>query len=212
MVNFLEAVKKARDVAKPRKFKQSFDIQIGLKKIDLTKPENQLKLIIDLPHKIRDPKICAFVDKELALKAKEVFSKVILPDEMSNYDKKSMKKLAKTYDFFVAQASLMSKVATTFGKVLGPKGKMPDPKMGAVITPNTDLQKVKDRLSNIVKVSVKKSPVINCKIGTEDMSDEDVADNAAAVYEAVKKALPLGSDQIKHVYVKLTMGKSVMVV
>ena len=57
-----------------------------------------------------------------------------------------IKKLAGEYDFFVAQANIMPQVATVFGKVLGPRGKMPNPKAGCVVPPKSQLGPLKERL------------------------------------------------------------------
>ncbi|MEM5804350.1 MAG: 50S ribosomal protein L1, partial [Candidatus Aenigmatarchaeota archaeon] len=63
-----------------------------------------------------------------------------------------------------------------------------------------------------VRVAVKDSPAAHCRIGHEDMSDEDIADNAFAVVKAVESALPKGINQIRNAYVKLTMGKPVKII
>jgi large subunit ribosomal protein L1 len=68
----------------------------------------------------------------LEIKKKNVDT--ITKSEFKNYsDKKELKKLVSKYDFFIAQASLMPIVATTFGRVLGPAGKMPSPQLGILV-------------------------------------------------------------------------------
>jgi len=210
--DFLKAIKKAKESSKKRKFTQSVDFFISLKNVDLKKPEDRISLVVKLPHdKQKKPKICAFVDKSMIVEARKVFDHAILDEQLPTFTPKEAKKIASTYDYFVAAGSLMTKVASSFGKFLAPKGKMPDPKFGAVLPPKSDLTKVRDNFSKLVKIDVKKSPSIHTMIGMEDMKDEDLADNAFAVFSEVKKALPRENQQIKRSYLKLTMGKSIRV-
>jgi len=105
---------------KKRNFNQTIDLIINLKKYDFRK--NPLNLFVNLPHKIKDKKICAF------LEAKNKNVETVTKEEFKRYsDKKELKELVKKFDFFIAQASLMPKVATSFGRFLGPIGKMPSP-------------------------------------------------------------------------------------
>lgn len=208
----LNAIKEARK-AKKRKFVQSFDFSMVLD-IDISKPENKIEEYVVLPcGRGKQAKICAFVDKELVIQAKEIFDFVIPKEEFENWVKKprEIKKLMRKYDFFVAQANIMQDVAKAFGRYLGPKGKMPSPKAGAIITPKSDLKAVVEKLRNTVKLSTKKIPVVSCIVGKEDMKDEDIAKNIEAVYETIEKKLPRGKDQIKKLILKLTMGNKVLI-
>ncbi len=208
----LEAIKKVRENSKKRNFVQSVDMIIALKGVDLKKPEDRVSVVVALPHgKGKKPKVCALVDKSLIVQAKEVFDKAIVKDEFKDIKPKEAKKIVEDYDYFVAQATIMSDIASTFGKYLGPKGKMPDPKLGLIITPKTDLKALKERLGKVLRLRIKKNPVLSGMIGVETMSDEELADNALAVYNAVEKALPRGKQQIGKVYLKTTMGKPVVV-
>ena len=114
---------------KQRKFDQTLDLIINLQKFDVKK--NQLNFLITLPHKIKDKKIAGF------LEVKNNNIDTITLEEFKKYtDKKKLKNLVNKYDFFIAQASLMPKVATTFGRVLGPAGKMPSPQLGIIMDVN----------------------------------------------------------------------------
>ena len=96
---------------KQRKFDQSVDLIINLQKFNPKK--TSINLVISVPNKSREKKIGAF------LETKNKNIETITPDEFKRYsDKKKMKKLVKKFDFFMAQASLMPKVATNFGKVI----------------------------------------------------------------------------------------------
>ena len=123
-------------------------------------------------------KICAFVGPETYEEAKQVFDKVVLVDEFSQYDKKKAKKLAREYDFFVAQANIMPQIAKTFGRYLGPLGKMPNPKFGQLFPPKgAKLSNLYERLQKMVILSAKKVPLIYVPFGVETMEDEKLAEN-----------------------------------
>ena len=207
------ALAKAKDISDKRNFKQSFDLIINLKGIDLKKQEHQLDLFITLPHtRGKKAKVCALVGPELAEQAKGIFDSVILSDNFGIYkDKKEVKKIANSCDFFIAQANIMPKVATTFGRVFGPRGKMPNPKSGGVVPPNANLKPLYEKLQRTVRVTTKSAPLLQCGIGTEDMNTNEIADNAFSVYNTVLHALPNEKHNIKDVYIKLTMGKPVKI-
>ncbi len=210
----LEALKKAREEGKKRNFSQSFELIINLKGLDLKKQEQQVDMFIVLPSATgKKARLCAFVGSELAADAKTAFDKVITDEEFESYskNKKQTKRLAKEFDFFIAQANLMAKVASVFGRYLGPKGKMPNPKAGGVVAPKAPLKPVVERLQRTVKASAKTVPIVQCIIGKESLSDDELAANALAVYESVVHHLPSEERNLKSVMVKLTMGKPVRV-
>jgi large subunit ribosomal protein L1 len=194
-----------------RKFLQAIDLSIGLKGIDLKNQANAISEFIILPFTNgSDFKICGLVDKELQTEAKNNFEKVIMKDNFDKYTKKKeIKKLAAEYDYFVAQASIMTLVAKTFGRVFGPRGRMPSPKASCVVPAGAKLGALKNRLKRTVLISAKKSPVFNVKVGNEKQKMEEIVENINTVLEFVIKRLPIGEQNIKHVYLKTSMGKSV---
>jgi len=204
----LEALKKLREVSPKRNFKQSVDLILSFKDLDLKKPDNQIDAFIVLHRdKGKKTKICAFTNKELEQKAKEVFDKVISESEFDVYkDKKLAKKLSKGYDFFVASSNIMPKVAMVFGKFLGPRGKMPNPKAGCVITNETNLKALNDKLQKTIHLVVKQNPFFQCLVGKEDMSDEDIKENIMTIYNSLIHLLPNEKHNINKIYIKFTMG------
>ncbi|HLC50700.1 MAG TPA: 50S ribosomal protein L1 [Candidatus Nanoarchaeia archaeon] len=205
------ALTKAKDISGKRNFKQTYDLIINLKGLDLKKPEHQVDLFIALPHQRgKKVSICALVGPEMEQSAKAAFDMAISSDNFVKYsDKKEIKKLANSYDFFVAQANIMGKIATAFGRVFGPRGKMPNPKSGGVFPPNANLKPLQEKLQMTIRVSAKTAPLIQCPIGMEDMKMEDLTDNAMTIYNAIIHALPNEKHNIKDAYIKLTMGKPV---
>ncbi len=207
------ALQKAKDISEKRNFKQSFDLVINLKGLDMKKQEHNVDAFITLPHvRGRKTKVCALVGAELFEQAKQVYDSAVLSDTFEKYkDKREIKKLASSYDYFVAQANIMPKVATAFGKVFGPRGKMPNPKSGCVVPPNANLKPLYEKLQRTIRILTKNSPLVQCSVGTEDMKLNDVAENALAIYNTIVQALPNEKHNIKDVYIKLTMGKPVKV-
>jgi len=211
---FLEALKKAKEGSKKRNFKQKVDLIVNLKDLDLKKPEQQVEFFLKLHYdKGRESKICALVGSELATKAKSACDNIVLADDFGKYagNKKLAKQLCKDYDFFIAQANIMAKVAASFGRILGPRGKMPNPKAGCVVTDKTDFNALCTNLKKTVKVSAKTSFIVQLMVGNEEMKDEEIADNAYNVYEQLSHHLPNEKHNIRSVFLKLTMGKPIKV-
>ena len=210
--NILDAIAKVKEVSPERKFKQSFDFIVNLRNINLKKPEEKIDIFLTLPYtKGKKAKICALIDQELHAQAKPLFDKVILKEDFPKYTKKEIKKLALEYDFFVAQANLMAQIATTFGKVLGPKQKMPNPKSGCVVPQSALLKPVYDRLQNLVHLTTKNEAVIRVMVGKEDMKQEEVAENILIVYTALMHALPQEKNNIRSMLLKFSMGPTIEV-
>lgn len=185
---------------KKRNFNQTIDLIINLKKYNIKK--NPINLFVNLPHKIKEKKICAF------LEIRNSNVETITKEEFKKYsDKKELKTLVNKFDFFIAQASLMPKVATSFGRFLGPVGKMPSPQLGILMDVNEKtINDVKKKINSSVRIRTKEAS-IKLAIGKEDMKDEDVIENILSVYDVILKALPRENDNIKNVEIKFTMTK-----
>ncbi|HIQ49650.1 MAG TPA: 50S ribosomal protein L1 [Nanoarchaeota archaeon] len=205
----IEAIKEVKKIAKPRNFVQSFDLAINLRNIDLRKPENRIKGEVELPYAPKEHrKICVIVDTLISEVKKindpDVF--LLKKSEIEGISKREAKKIAKKYDFFLAEAPLMPIVGRFLGPALGPRNKMPKP-----VPPTADIKKFIDSAKKTVRFAVKNSPVIHVLVGNEKMPPEHVAENILAVYEKVKSLLPKGEAQIKNAYIKLTMSKAVKI-
>lgn len=185
---------------KERKFDQSVDLLINLQKFDVKK--NQLNMFISVPHKIKDKKICGFLE----VQNKNVDT--ITRTDFKKYStKQEVKRLARTYDFFIAQASLMPIVATTFGRSLGPTGKMPSPQLGIIVdADDKTINELKVKINTSVKVKIKESS-IKVAIGKQSMKDEEIIENVITVYNSVLKVMTKGKENIKNLELKFTMTK-----
>ncbi len=205
----VKAVGEARKASKKRNFTQSCDLAINLRAIDMSKPENRLNEEVVLPKgRGKHVKVAIIAGDELALAAKEHADMVITKEELEELakDKKKAKKIANDIDFFIAQAELMPLIGRFLGPVLGPRGKMPKP-----VPPNAPIAAIVERLRRTVRLRTKDKPVIHVAVGSEDMSDEDIAQNVEAVLSHLERKLDKGMGNIKSVYIKTTMGPSVRV-
>ncbi len=185
---------------KERKFDQTLDLIVNLQKFDVKK--NQLNFLITLPHKIKDKKIAGF------LEVKNPNIDTITPEEFKKYsDKKKLKNLVDSYDFFIASAVLMPKIATTFGRFLGPAGKMPSPQMGILANANEkEISEIKNKINNVLKIKIKEAS-IKVPAGKQSMEDKELIENIMTIYNALLKEFPKNKENIKNIEIKFTMTK-----
>lgn len=213
--DFIKGIKKAKEKSKDRNFTQSVDLIVNLKNVDLENPNNRLDFYVELPNgRGGSIETCAIVGKGMVKKAEEACEYVINVDgELEDYKKepRKIKKIASEVDFFLASAKHMNVVGKVFGRFLGPRGKMPETDLGCVIRPGQDMKPVVESLEGMVPVRAKDQPVAHVLVGTEEMGDEELAENALEVYNRIERKLPKSSNQIGNVFVKLTMGPSVKV-
>jgi large subunit ribosomal protein L1 len=208
----ISILKQAKEAGQGRNFKQSVDLIINLKDLDFKKPENQVDFYVTLQHNFgKKIRVCALCGPELRDEARATCDTTIQVEDFAEYqkDKKKLKALAENHDYFIAQANIMPQVATAFGRVLGPRGKMPNPKAGCVVPPKATLKPLVERLQKTVRVTAKKDPVIHLLVGKEDMQEDILGDNISFLYQQVQTHLPQEANNIKNAMVKLSMGKPV---
>jgi len=207
-----KALEELRKNSTKRNFNQSIDLIINLQDLDLKKPENHIDLFIQLAHETtKKTKIGAFVGPELLETAKQNCDTVITPDDFPDYqnNKRKIIKLAKEHDFFIAQATIMPRVAKAFGRILGTRGKMPNPKAGCVIAPNANIKALIEKLKTTIRLLAKTQLCIKTTPGDEKMEDSKIAENIINIYTAAVNALPQEANNIKNTMIKLTMSKPI---
>jgi large subunit ribosomal protein L1 len=185
---------------KERKFDQTVDLILNLQKFDHKR--SSINLSVAVPFKVKDKKIAGFFE------TKKEGVDTITKESFKKYSNKNeMKKLVKKFDFFMAEAKLMPVVATTFGRVLGPAGKMPSPQLGILMHVDAKaIEELKKKINNSVKIRANESS-IKLSVGKQSMKDEEIIENIMAVYNAVLKALPRDKENLKNVEIKFTMTK-----
>ena len=206
----IEALEKALKSSKPRKFKETVELAINLKDVDLSNPKNRIDdEVILTKGRGKDIKIVVFGSGEFAIKAKKSADLVISPEELEDLstNKGKAKKMVDIHHFFIAEAPLMPVIGKRLGVILGPRGKMPKP-----LPPQADPAPIIKNLRNTVRLRTKERKTLHTPIGTKEMSVDDLAENLELVLKRVESKLERGRLNIASVYVKTTMGPSVKVI
>lgn len=172
------------------------------KEFDVNKPENKIDEFFQLPKGIGRPTRITIFHSEKLNTPHKVLNQADI--EALEKDKKKIKKLIKETDIFVAEPKLMPIVGKYLGKYLAPKGMMPKPIVG-------DVNSFLKSLEGSVRLSIKKQPSIQTIVGSEDMKDEDIAENIQALINHIIHKLPKGKHNIKNIYIKFTMSKPVKI-
>ena len=209
--DFSKAIAQLRKDSKKRKFSQAVDLIINFKNVDLKK--TPVDSFIVLPHGFtKHSKICVIVDDDFVNRAKGKCDRVISKSELDNWSKpKDIKKLGNEFSFFISQANLMGLLATKFGRILGPLGKMPNPKFGGVIPPGGEVKEAVDKFKKSIRIITKNEPIVKTRVGYEDMKDEEIVANAVHICDSVSHLLPHGDINIASAILKFTMSKPVLV-
>ena len=204
-----QAVSQALDERPSRNFRETVDLAVNLQDIDLNDPSNRIDEEIVLPAGTgQDTQIVVIADGETALRAEEVADEVISGDELGDLagDEDRAKDLAEETDFFVAEQALMQDVASNLGRILGPRGKMPTP-----LAPDDDVVETVRRMTDTVSLRSGDRRTFHTRVGAEDMSADDIADNVDVILRRLEAELEKGPLNIDSVYVKTTMGPAVEV-
>jgi len=210
MKSILDAVKEAKDKSKKRNFAQFVELVINLQDVDPKKSKNRIQELIELPHPAgKESKICVIATGEMALKAKRAGANLVIERgdlEALMGDKKKQKELAKTYNFFIAEAQLMPLVGKSLGSTLGPRGKMPTP-----VPPTANIADQIEKHRKMVFLRMRDQPVLQCRVGNENMADKETAENIQAVVRRIEGKLKRGIKNIRSIHIKTTMGPPVKV-
>jgi len=197
----------AKKSTKARKFKQTVELIMVFRDIDVKKGF-AINETVQLPKTLSQPaSVCVVASGDLGLKAKSANADRIVDGNEVNKigaNKRESRKLINGFDFFLSDTSLMATVGKTLGQFMGPRGKMPTP-----VPFNAPIDSILERFRSSIRVRLRNSLSLACKIGDETMSDEDLTANANAVISLVEKKLPSGDKNIKKIMIKTTMGKLV---
>ena len=198
-------ITEAKKGTKQRKFKQAVELIMVFKDIDVKKGF-AINETVQLPKKMNQPaSVCVIASGDLGLKAKNANADKVVDGAQltqTGTNKRESRKLINGYDFFLADTQLMANVGKTLGQFMGPRGKMPTP-----VPFNAPIDAILERFRSSIRVRLRNSLSLACKIGDETMSDEDLLTNANAVISTIEKKLPSGDKNIKKIMIKTTMGK-----
>ncbi|TRZ78893.1 MAG: 50S ribosomal protein L1 [Nitrosopumilales archaeon] len=200
-----QMIAEAKKTTKARKFKQSVELIMTFRDVDVKKGF-AITETVQLPKKMsQSAKICVIASGDLGVKAKSANADMVIDSAQITQmgtNKRESRKLINGYDFFLADTSVMANVGKTLGQFMGPRGKMPTP-----LPFNAPIDSILERFRSSIKVKLKNSLSLACKIGDETMSDEDLLANANAVINTIEKKLPSGDKNIKKIMIKTSMGK-----
>src|SRR3989344_9593013 len=202
---FLKAIKEIRKTDKKRNFDQTIDLIVNLKNFNAKK--DSFTTFVEAPNKVKNKKVAGFFEKK-----SELVDTVTKEESPRFKEKKDLKKLVKDYDFFIANAKLMPAVATDFGRVLGPAGKMPSPQLGIIPIENPEaIKSVLGKINSSVRVRVK-DPSIKIGIGKQSLTDDQILKNIIVVYNKIVDNLPKKAENVKNILIKLSMDKPIRVI
>jgi len=200
-----DAVKLVKDNAKA-KFDETVEIAINLG-VDPRHADQQVRGVVNLPSGTgRDVRVAVFARGAKADEATAAGAEVVGAEEL--VDQVQAGKM--DFDRVIATPDMMALVGR-LGKVLGPRGLMPNPKVGTV-TMNVG-QAVKDAKGGAVEFRVEKSGIIHAGIGKASFTDEALLLNVRALVDALNKSKPSGAKgtYIKRISLSSTMGPGVKV-
>ena len=200
-----EAVKLLKDCANT-KFDESVDVAINLG-VDPKLADQQIRGTVAMPHgngkKLR---VVVFAKGDAAVAAEKAGADLVGAEELADKIKKGW--LA--FDRVVATPDCMA-IVGQLGQILGPKGLMPNPKLGTV-TPNA-AKAVQDIKAGMTEYRVEKAGIVQAQVAKASFAPKQLEDNIAALVSAVKAAKP---SSVKGVYmqkvtISTTMGPGIKV-
>jgi len=215
----LSIIRKEGYEDKTRNFDESIDLIINVKDLNLNDPKQRIDKELILPNKIftsNTPNVCVIASDEILLEAKNLGLDTLDNNELvklNNEEKKYKKKFVKKYDFFIVEDKMMPNIARYLARFLGPLGKMPKPfpsGYGIVSSPE-DLSVAVDRYLKVIRVQLKKQPIIQVKVGKKSMDKQKVFENVKTVVNYVADQMPHKYNNLRSMYLKTTMGKPVKI-
>ena len=202
-------VKQALDLVKKTataKFDESIDVAVNLG-IDAKKSDQVVRGSVVLPRGTgKTVRVAVFTQGANAEKAKQAGADIVGFDDLAEKVKGGFM----DFDVVIATPDAM-KVVGPLGQVLGPRGLMPNPKVGTV-TPNV-AEAVKNAKGGQVQYRADKAGIVQCTIGRASFDVDALAENLEALMAAINKAKPASAKGVylKKVCVSSTMGVGVRV-
>ncbi|MBJ57348.1 MAG: 50S ribosomal protein L1 [Rickettsiales bacterium] len=188
------------------KFDETLDIAINLG-IDPKHADQIVKGVVDLPNGTgKAVTIAAFAKDEKAKEAKDAGADYIGEEDLATKIEKNEIKI----DRVVATPDMMA-IVGKLGKVLGPKGLMPNPKLGTVTDNPSKI--IKDIKSGQIEFKADKTGIVHSGIGKISFSDDKLSQNISFFIDAVIKAKPKGAKgtYLKAIFISPTMGPSLKI-
>ncbi len=189
-----------------KKFDESLDLAVVLG-IDVKKSDQLIRGVLSLPKmQQKKIKVAVFADGDDAKKAKDAGADIVGSDDLIENVKKGIIDFEKC----ISTPAMMAKVGT-LGQILGPKGLMPNPKLGTV-TKDVEVA-IKKIRSGQIEYKTEKSGIIHACVGKLSFSDDDLKKNITFFYSELQKNKPTSSKGIfiKKLFISSTMGPGLQV-
>ena len=200
-----EAVKMVRERAKA-KFDETIELALNLN-VDPRHAEQMVRGVVDLPHGAgKDIRVAVFAKGDKAEEAKAAGADIVGAEDLAEQIQKGQI----DFDRCIATPDMMP-VVGRLGKILGPRGMMPNPKLGTV-TPDVT-QAVTSAKAGQVEYRVEKAGIIHAGVGKASFSEEKILENARALLNAVARAKPsaIKGTYMQRVTLSSTMGPGVKI-
>ena len=200
-----EAVKIIKDRSSV-KFDETVEISINLG-VDSNKSDQVVRGVVDLPKGTgKTLKVAVFARDKKAKEAKDAGADIVGAEDLAvNIEKGEV-----DFDRVVATPDMMA-VVGKLGKVLGPRGLMPNPKLGSV---TLELDKaIKSIKAGQVEFKAEKAGIIHAGLGKVSFGEKDILENISSFIDSVQKARPSGAKGqfIKKINLSTTMGPSIKI-
>jgi large subunit ribosomal protein L1 len=195
-----EAVSALKGVA-TAKFDETIELALNLG-VDPRHADQMVRGVVNLPHGTgKTVRVAVFAKGDKADEAKAAGADVVGADDLAEQVQAGQL----DFDRVIATPDMMPLVGR-LGRILGPRGLMPNPKLGTV-TPNVK-EAVMAAKGGQVQFRVEKAGLIHAGIGKASFTPEQLADNARSLIDAVNKAKPSGAKgtYLKRAHLSSTMG------
>jgi large subunit ribosomal protein L1 len=205
ILNLEEAVKQVK-VNATAKFDETVEIAVNLG-VDPRHADQQVRGVVNLPSGTgRDVRVAVIAKDAKAAEATEAGADIVGAEDLVERIQGGFME----FDRVIATPDMMALVGR-LGKILGPRGLMPNPRVGTV-TPNVG-QAVKDAKGGAIEFRVEKTGIIHAGVGKASFTDEALLANVRALMDALNKAKPSGAKGIyvKRISLSSTMGPGVKV-
>ena len=204
----LEAMELAKETSST-KFDATVEVHMRTA-LDPRQADQQVRDVVVLPHGLgKTVRVLVFAQGEGASTAREAGADMVADDD------ESLKKIeggALDFDVAIATPDMMGRVGR-LGRILGPRGLMPNPKAGTVVNANDIGRAINEAKAGRVEFRLDKTANIHVAIGKVSFEAGKLFDNFAALMDAIRKARPSGAkgSYIKRITVATTMGPGIKV-
>lgn len=186
------------------KFNQTVDVAINLG-VDPTQSDQMVRGVVPMPHGLgKTVKVAVFAKGDKVEAAKKAGADIVGAEELAD----AITKGEINFDVCIATPDMMGVVGKV-AKILGPRGLMPNPKLGTV-TPDVE-KAVKAAKAGQVEFKVEKAGIIHAGVGKVGFGEKEISENLLSFIGAVKRAQPAGvkGNYIKKISISATMGPGI---